>query len=176
MVTKIKKKTAAKLSEKIKQIRELPKQPLWKGPCSDEQLGGVTQSMLGSFIVCQERFLIKTIKGLKPQEGFSHRLEYGNMWHICEEALAIRQSWEKPLKDYAVCLGARYPNDRWEIEKWYNVCKVTFPIYVKYWEKHRDEKKRTPVFQEKVFKVPYELPSGRTVYLRGKFDAVDIIG
>jgi hypothetical protein len=32
------------------------------------------------------------------------------------------------------------------------------------------------LFQEQVFDVPYALPSGRTVRLRGKFDSVDLIG
>jgi hypothetical protein len=35
---------------------------------------------------------------------------------------------------------------------------------------------RAPLLQEETFSVPYKLPSGRTVRLRGKWDSVDLIG
>ena len=168
----IKTRVKKKLVERIKNVKELPTTPLWKGPIEE----GITQSMLGSYLVCNERFLIKSVRGIKPQEGFSKSLEYGNMWHTCEEALAAHQDWVKPLQRYAIELGHKYPNDKFEINKWYNVCNLTFPVYVEFWEKHTDEKKRTPLFQEEVFHLPYELPSGRVVNLKGKFDSVDIIG
>jgi hypothetical protein len=53
---------------------------------------------------------------------------------------------------------------------------VQFPQYIKFWAKHPDVKNRQPLLQEVVFHVPYELPSGRIVYLRGKWDSVDLIG
>ena len=62
-----------------------------------------------------------------------------------------------------------------QIDKWYNVVRVQFPVYVKYWEEHNDEKERVPLLQEHVFDIPYELPSGRVVRLRGKMDGVDLI-
>ena len=54
---------------------------LWGGPVEE----GVTQSLLGQYLVCEERFYLKTIRGLSFNEGFVGRLEYGNMWHECEE-------------------------------------------------------------------------------------------
>jgi hypothetical protein len=47
------------------------KDPLWKGPLTD----GVTQSMLGDFVACRERFRVKYIEGLQTGEGFNHLLE-----------------------------------------------------------------------------------------------------
>lgn len=35
---------------------------------------------------------------------------------------------------------------------------------------------RTPLLQEHAFDVPYRLPSGRTVRLRGRWDSVDLVG
>jgi len=153
-------------------IKHKPIDPLWRGPLED----GVTQSMLSRFLVCQERFRVRVIEGIRPVEGFSHRMEFGNMWHLCEEHLAADTSWEIPLQRYTIDLGKIYPNDRKEIEHWYNVCRVTFPVYVEYWSKHKDVQRRQPLMQEEVFKIPYELPSGRVTYLRGKFDSVDILG
>ena len=62
--------------------------PLWRGPCAEGDLGGVTQSMLARFFGCRERFRLKYVCGLEPHDKWNHKLGYGNMWHVCEETLA----------------------------------------------------------------------------------------
>ena len=168
------------MSPLVKKSRKgLPKRPiLWKGPEED----GITQSMLSRWLCCRERFRLKVIEGLQPTDTFNHRLEYGQMWHICEEVFATGKSgnlstdWFHALFDYCQQLCRRYPLQQEQVVHWMNVCKVEFPIYVEYWRKHPDVKVRTPLLQEEVFDVPYLLPSGRTVKLRGKWDSVDLIG
>jgi len=56
------------------------------------------------------------------------------------------------------------------------VCLAQFPVYVNHWANHPDVQQRKPMFQEEVFHEAYKLPSGRQVFLRGKFDSVDVIG
>lgn len=167
------KKKGAKLPKKVTT-------PLWKGPSED----GITFSLLSRFLVCRERFRLLVVEGLKSNEGFNHRLEYGQMWHTCEEELArtgnkppgpANDDWCRALLQYAKGLGQQYPLQREEIEKWYNVCRIQFPLYVKYWSEHPDVTNRTPLLQEEAFSVPYKLPSGRTVRLRGKWDSVDLV-
>lgn len=161
------------------------KTPLWKGPDHD----GVTFTLLSRFLTCRERFRLLVVEGLKPEETFNHRLFYGSAWHLCEEVLARGNDptrgnkadraaplWEPALKTYAQDLCRRYPMQKEQVEHWWNVCRVQFPVYVDYWHKNTDVVQRTPLLQEYPFKVPYALPSGRTVLLRGKFDSVDIIG
>ena len=149
------------------------KEPLWKGP----EVDGITFSLLSRFLSCRERFRLLVVEGWRPEDRFNHRLEYGNMWHVCEESYAgTVVQWSERLMLYARSLCKRYPTQQEEIDKWYNVCKLQFPMYVDYWSKHPDVKDRTPIFQEQVFDVPYDLPSGRTVRLRGKWDSVDLIG
>lgn len=123
------------------------------------------------------------IEGWTTPDRFQHQVEYGNMWHVCEEALSkddlrtwgdSSNTWELALKEYAAGLCAKYPLDQEKIEHWYNVCKVQFPIYVAHWSQ-KGAPKTEPLFQEQVFKVPYTLPSGRTVYLRGKWDGAVLI-
>ncbi len=97
------------------------------------------------------------------------------MWHVCEECLAEGKPWEEPLLNYARTLAQQYRHQQNEVEKWYQVCKVQFPIYVDYWAKHKHTITREPLAQEMQFKVPYQLPSGRVVFLRGKWDSVDIV-
>lgn len=179
------KKASSTLATKLKKtIKPSPTKPLWDGPCSDTRLGGVTQSMLSRYVVCKERFRINTIEGLYPTDSFNKSLEFGNMWHVCEERYANaldrkhhsgEYAWKAGCREYAEKLQRKYPMQQAEIVNWYRICLLEFPVYVKYWQKHPDVKSRTPLFQEEVFKVPFTLPSGRVVYLRGKFDSVDLI-
>ncbi len=149
--------------------------PLWDGPESDTDNGGITFSSLSRYLCCKERFRIAMIEGLRPTELFSHRAEYGQMWHTCEEALAKEGKWFDALSKYLVECCKKYPYSQEEIRHWANVCRIQFPLYVDYWSKHKDVTSRTPLLQEHVFKIPYRLPSGRVVYLRGKYDSVDLI-
>ncbi len=158
------------------------REPVWSGPCGDGPNGGVTQSLVSRFLVCRERFRLLVVEGLRPKDQFSHRIEYGNLWHVCEEALAEGSDmsvdnplWLRRLSDYCKGLCKRYPTQQDQIDHWYNVCKVQFPLYVDFWSKHPDVLNRTPLLQEQVFDVPCQLPSGRTVRLRGKWDSVDLI-
>lgn len=159
--------------------------PLWRGPEGNGPLGGITQSMLVRFLSCRERFRVKYVLGLEPPDRWNHRLGYGNMWHACEEALASEVAkfdelvgttlWVDNLEKHTQQQLTKYPFQRDEINKWYNVCRVQFPEYIRYWAEHPDVKGRTPLMQEQVFDVPYTLLSGRVVRLRGKFDSVDLI-
>lgn len=159
--------------------------PLWQGPSGEGWNGGISQSMIVRFLSCRERFRLKYVLGLEPHDKWNHRLGYGNMWHTCEEAHAKGKSVSDSRPDaedvrdvlamHASEMCVKYPLQQEEIFKWYNVCKTQFPEYVKYWQEHPDVKNRTPLLQEQAFDVPYTLPSGRVVRLRGKWDSVDLI-
>lgn len=183
------------ISDKLRQAGSEPnpgsviKSPVWEGPCDEGPNGGITYSLLNRFLGCRERFRLRVIEGLRPADVFSHRIEYGQMWHTCEEASASEKKhfqgelngidttlWADRLESYCEGLVRKYPLMREQIAHWFNVCRTQFPIYVQYWAKHPDVIDRTPLAQEQVFDVPYSLPSGRTVRLRGKWDSVDLIG
>lgn len=131
--------------------------------------------MISRFLSCRERFRLKYILGLEPYDKWNHRLGYGQMWHACEEALAADLDPLIKLAAHAHTMCQRYPMQQDEITKWANVCLVQFPEYVKYWSEHPDVMNRTPLLQEQVFDVPYSLPSGRVVRLRGRWDSVDLV-
>lgn len=167
--------------EQIQGVKPADK-AVWRGP----QVDGVTQSLLGRYVVCKERFRILTIEGLTAQRTFSSAIEYGQMWHVCEETFAASGNpvvnnpvtnppWLVALMSYAMGLMQRHPLYVEEIKHWATVCALQFPIYIEYWKRHKDVVKREPLMQEEVFCIPYELPSGREVGLRGKFDSVDYI-
>lgn len=180
----IKKAVPTKKAKRLPSTKLSPEEPLWKGP----EVDGITQSLLSRFLVCRERFRLLVIEGLREPETFDAKMEFGNMWHLCEEHFAAKAGkdksplysgdtfWLSPLQEYTKSLQLLHPEDRYEIVKWYELCRRQFPIYVEYWAKNQDVKDRTPVYQEQSFAERYLLPSGRTVMLRGKWDSVDLIG
>ena len=165
----MKKKTLSKALRKHATKKAKRKEPLWKGP----EVDGITQSMIGSWLACHERFRLKVIDGLDTLDEFSHRLEYGQMWHTCEE---YEKTWEVALKDYTRGLCERYKLQQPQIEHWYNVCKTQFPIYLECRNKLFGKQQIKPLLREQTFRVPYKLPSGRVVLLRGKWDGVNLLG
>lgn len=150
--------------------------PVWKGPLID----GITQSFINERLFCLERHRIHVIDGLISTPAFEARIEYGSMWHILEECHASPPSegrnGKEELLTYCKELAVKYPFQQDEINKWYKVALVQFPIYVNYWKNEKDVVTRKPLFQEEEFKVRYVLPSKRVVHMLGKFDSVDIIG
>ena len=166
------KKRQPNLSKKLKDVKQPKLKCHWAGPEED----GISVSKLGRFLTCRERFRIEYILGLRPEDKFQAAIEYGQMWHTCEEYFARGEDYTLPITSYCRELSQRYPTQGYEIEKWYNVCQIQFPIYVDYWSRQRETLTRTPLLQEEVFRVPYKLPSGRTVQLKGIFDGVDLIG
>lgn len=152
-----------------------PRVPLWKGPRED----GITQSMLNYFLACRERFRLYYIEGWSAPPTFIAAIEYGHMWHLCEEIwakdLSDKDGWIPFLRDYTEGLLKQYPLQTDQVLKWYNVCLVQFPVYQNYWKDHPHQRNRTPLLKEVCFRVPYHLPSGDRVILRGKWDSVDLI-
>ena len=160
-----------------KRIKESSKpQVLWQGPCHNGPGGGISQSMMNDFLSCRERFRVKYIEGWQPVARFSRPMEFGNMWHCAEEEHARNGNWRTALHVHVTKLMRRFPMELGEISKWYSVILVQFPEYLKYWSQHPDVVNRVHVLSEQVFCVPYDLPSGRTIYLRGKWDKVDRVG
>lgn len=147
--------------------------------------------MLVRFLSCRERFRLKYICGLEPPDRWNHKMGYGTMWHVCEEwygkidrgnpsSLSSEERvtsyrWLQELERHVRDLNKRYPLQQDDIMKWFNVCRVQFPEYIKRWVDHQDTVIRKPLFQEQSFDVLYHLPSGRVVRLRGKWDSVDML-
>lgn len=157
---------------------------VWQGP----EKSGITFSLLSRFLCCRERFRLLVCEGLKPKDTFNHRIEYGSMWHICEEAYAnpvviedakdFKNSfWRVHLKDYCQNLSRKYPSEVENISHWYNICLMQFSEYIKY-RRYRESMgigyNPVSLLREQVFSIPYVLSSKRTVILRGKWDGVDL--
>lgn len=147
-------------------VKPKPTGPVWKGPHED----GVTFSLLCRFLVCRERFRLLAVEGLRPIEGFNYKIEYGQMWHTCEEAYGKTGACGQALLEYLRELSKRYRTQQEAILHWGQVCSDQFQAYLAYWETAPFPYKA--VRREEVFCVPYTLPSHRVVLLRGKRDGV----
>lgn len=148
------------------------KPPLWEGPTSTGPEGGLTFSLLSRWLVCRDRFRLKVVEGVDEDEGFRPALEYGSLWHEAEEAHAGGKPWLPAMRKYYQHLMKTYQADQGEVRKWFLIAKATFPVYIHWWKTHATERARKPLMEEVAFRVPYRLPSGRSIILRGKFDCV----
>lgn len=150
---------------------------VWQGPCASGEQGGVTQGLLQKFLACRYRFKVYALDGWRAAPRFNHKIEYGNMWHFAEATYAKTGDIDITIDTalgYAENLAETYPESRAEIAKWWNVLRVQFPVYVDYYLR-LPTAPATSLLQEQVFDVPYKLPSGCVVRLRGKWDGVELV-
>lgn len=163
---------AETIQSDLKRLSEVVyRKPLWGGPFTE----GITFSLLSKFLVCRERFRLKVVEGLCEPEGFRYALEYGNLWHEAEEVFSRTKRVSDALTaihNYGKSLIPRFPGSEQDIAKWTAIAKHQFPLYVDHWKNHPLEAARRPLWEEQTFCVPYCLPSGRTILLRGKLDCV----
>jgi len=165
------------LLNKLKTIQDKDQKPVWTGPDGKGWNGGITQSMLQKFLICRERFRINSVLGLRPLDKFSKNMEYGNMWHCMEEDFAKESANpHELLTKHTAELTKQYPLQQEEIIHWYEICKMQFELYKSWWSEHGDVMDRMPLLEEYSFDSEYQLPSGRMVRLRGKYDSVDLVG
>jgi len=166
--------------KKLSGTRTVKKTPKVAAPTStgwDLYKDGITQSMMSKFIICRHRFWIRYILGLSDMGDFNHKIEYGSMFHAAFEAFAEakqkRLSFEASvnkgiagIKNYCKSLRQQFPTAN--IRFWETLCIAQFKMYSEHWKK--SDSSRKYIFQEEVFNVPTELPSGRVVPIRGKYD------
>jgi len=135
------------------------------------RIDGITYSLLCGFRECTARFEKKVIDGWIEDEGYRHAIEYGNMWHLCEELSANRKDWKKPLVAYYQKLLGEYPESAEAVTKTLQCVSLQFPLYVEFWKNDKEQRIRIPVLQEYAFSVRFPVFEDY-VTLRGKFDEV----
>lgn len=162
--------------------RKLERGPVWSGPEGEDANGGITQSLLGRFLACRERFRVYAIEGLAPYDAFSAPMEFGTMFHLCLEVTREgtgkkgkgKTPWDSALLAHAKDLQRRYPLDAEKVAHWYQMCVAIYPEYLSWWKE--EEESRRVIESEVSFDVSYRLPhSKRVVRLRGKRDGVSMM-
>lgn len=165
----------SKLTKKLRGKMPKPKKikiPLWKGPSVD----GITQSLLGRFLECRERFRLLVVHGISGEDKFDPSMHYGEFWHLCEECSTAKER-DTRFVMLAKEFCKKYPSQQHEVNHWYNVCKVQHEVYSKVKKGFNKPKEKVkPLLREYSFSIPYVIPDGREVILRGKWDGVDLVG
>jgi hypothetical protein len=117
------------------------------------------------------------VEGYREAPTWDHKNQYGSIWHEGEEAHAAGRDPTKAMASYVNKLIDEYSESSKDILRWFYVAKTQFPLYLAHWKANDpDQKRRKPLYQEKEFRVPYSLPSGRTIILRGKIDSLFALG
>jgi ribosomal protein S14 len=128
---------------------------------------GISQSLLGKFVVCRERFRIYAVEGLRPA-GRKEAMEFGTIFHkaleYATDGLTSSQintallKWAKISKvDEMLC----------------RIAAVIVPHYKKAWQdEDRGMKKHS---SEEVFMLDHKCSSANKIIpLRGRFDSIFI--
>ena len=121
---------------------------------------GVSYSLLSRFINCRERFRLYAVEGLRPEKSGRDALEFGTYVHRILELHAKKPN----LSIHALVKANPCPLD----PALKPVAQVVMDRYL-WWYKNS---KYRYIAQEEVFDVPYLLPNGRTLRLRGRFDEI----
>ena len=137
---------------------------------------GITQTLLGKFIVCRERFRLHAVEGLqRVPESFAevHKMEFGSLLHAGFEEWFDSYDQKKAVKAirlYAAELTGRFKSETKDVATWVRYAIRMFNLYARQWS--RQDSAREFIATEQTFRVNYRLPSGREVVLRGKYDGI----
>ena len=151
------------------------KGPMGVSPLWDLDRDGVTYSFLSKFQVCPERTRLNYVEGYS-EVGVSVPLEFGNLFHAVLEYIQagnnpeLVPSFVNMYGRNRLGIDRTTPDERMVMERIMGMVEVVVPAYLDHWEAR--DKGLTYLFQEETFEVLHTLPSGRTLKLRGRWDAV----
>lgn len=134
---------------------------IWKGPEQD----GITQSMIGKFNQCPYRFYLYAVLGLKDNTPLHENLIWGDVFHKGLEHYIESRDLNLSVDKMIAYLRSRYPTAPKSYETSTKRMLYKFRL-----DTYREGTWDT----ELSFKKSVRLPSGRTVTLRGKKDALCI--
>ncbi len=131
-----------------------PNDPTWRKH-------GLSQSLIAKFIVCRERFRLRTVEGL-TSGGSKEAMEFGTIFHKALELNAQGKTTSQifshlrtqaKLKNYDLMLC--------------RIAALMVTYYLKFW---KDQLKTARYIEtEEVFEIPYKC-MGSTIMLRGRRD------
>jgi hypothetical protein len=138
--------------------KETRSSPLWKGPLID----GITQSMIGKFVQCPYRFYLYAILGLRDSKPLHENLIWGDVFHKGLEIYIATKSLPTSVDGMIDYLKTKYPQapSTYEVSTRRMLYKFPLSTYQGEWK------------TELPFKIPFTLPSGRQITIRGKKDAL----
>lgn len=154
------------------------RKPFWEGPYSNGPEGGITQTLLSKWLCCRHRFWLQTVCGAIDPRDFDIPLYYGDAFHNALETFALGRhnpiTAGQRIKDYFHRIAEADPQAAHKAGYWSRICYDQFLAYCKHWQEQDSGLKS--LVEERPFCMAYKLPSGRTIYLRGKMDGIIMSG
>jgi len=140
----------------------------WAGPYKE----GITQSLLQKFFLCRDRFWLQVVAGYRERQTWEdvEKMEFGSLFHEALEADFAGRSTDEAIEKYTNKLRAKYQSSAVAILNTAELVRREVNAYLRFWGDA--DKKKYAVLQEEVFKIPYKLPSGKVIHLKGKWDSV----
>ena len=148
-----------------------------KTPFRNVQKDGVTYSFLDEWLMCREQARLSYVEGWSKQ-GLAVPLDFGLAFHDCLEWIAKGRS-PKTVHNKVIApylerkLAAKNklrPDEVVKLTELLRSVEVVFQEYAYYYSDTDEDFQY--IYQEKSFKVDHTLPSGKTIPLRGRWDAV----
>ncbi len=122
---------------------------------------GLSQSLMNRFVVCRERFRLRTVEGLSTGT-FKDSMEFGTIFH---KALELNAQGKTTSQIFS------YLHKQAKAKKYdLLLCRIAalmIPYYLKFWKNQLKGAKY--IETEEVFEIPYQV-MGKTVHLRGRRD------
>lgn len=138
------------------------------GACWDLYKHGLSYSLLAKFIVCRERFRLRTVEGLTP-DGKKDAIEFGSIFHKALELYAKGYTQSKILAHFRTLSRTKNKRSRESFDPL--LCRIAttmLPMYTSHW-KH--ELAQIKYFEtEKDFEILHNTGLGHLIPLRGKRD------
>ena len=146
-------------------------------PFRDIWKDGVTYTFLAEFLQCRESARLSYVEGWS-QKGLIEALEFGSAIHKCLEAAASGDphNYDRVLNLHRKeRLPYLQPGVIHDFDRIMDMARIVFPRYYAYWlakggMEHQPD--ATFLSSEEKFEIPYTLPDGRIINIRGRFDAV----
>lgn len=142
-----------------------------KKPSSNWDLykDGISYSLLSKWLVCKERMRLYAVEGLVQKSDTDAR-SFGTLFHkLLELGHTCNHDYSMVSRQYQTYCK----KETWLTQKEQVLILLADATYQAYCEKYRiTDLAKEYIYQEEAFRVPYVLPSGRIVDLRGRWDQV----
>jgi hypothetical protein len=131
---------------------------------------GLSYSLLSKFVVCRERFRLRTVESLVPT-GRKEAMEFGTIFHKALELFAMGKTNSQIVAYFAQKSRKKRKGSRRQMEYDPLLCRIAsmmLPHYQRFWKEVLSEIKYFE--SEQVFEFQYQCSIGKVIPLRGKRD------
>lgn len=141
-----------------------------KIPIRDVYKEGISVTWLKRFITCRERFRLGYILSMR-EKGSKEAIDFGSIFHKLIEFHAQGLNKGAFTRALSKWQTKQIKKRKADAQNWMELGQLALTLFHRYIDYHKDTKHEY-FSSEEVFKEPYTLNSGRTLFLRGRMDEI----